>query len=225
MVTPVQVDSYIDQARDQLLRLIATHRLTEGMRLPPERVLASEFGISRPALREVLRSLGDQGFVEARRGSGWFVKSLNDAATETMVLHLRLSEVSAQRLVEGRRVLEPAAARFAAERRSDADLAALEATLEALRLAASTRSAIDTDAEFHELLARATDNVFFTLAIRPIMVALRHTREEAMSVQGVRERVLLEHAAILDAIRAGDGEAAEAAMHYHLMQVERDVGG
>jgi GntR family transcriptional repressor for pyruvate dehydrogenase complex len=210
-----------DLVRDQILGLITGGALQAGDTLPPERVLAREFGISRSSLREALRSLGEQGFLASRQGSGWIVRPASEAAIETVVLQLEVNAVSLERLVEARRTLEPTSAELAALRRTDADLEAIHVAFDAMRAQGADTAAINYDASFHDAIARATDNVFFTLAIRPIMLAIRRRRRA--SVPARYEQMVSEHRAIVDAIDAGDGPAARAAMSAHIDSLAADV--
>jgi DNA-binding FadR family transcriptional regulator len=210
-----------DLVRDQILGLITGGSLRPGDTLPPERVLAQQFAISRSSLREALRSLGEQGFLESRQGSGWIVRPATDAAIETMVLHLEVNAVSLDRLVEARRTLEPTSAELAALRRTDADLEAIHAAFDAMRAHGAEAAAINYDTSFHDAIARATDNVFFTLAIRPIMLAIRRRRSAAVPAR--YEQMIEEHGAIVEAIDAGDGSAARAAMSAHIESLAADV--
>jgi DNA-binding transcriptional regulator YhcF (GntR family) len=130
----------------RLLPFIAHRRLVAGDRLPSERDLAARFGASRPAIREALAVLEALRVVERRPNSGIFLRSVErQGSIEAMVLQAELgvplSEAEVREVVELRRIMEMQAVRLAAERRSDLDLARIEATLtEGARCVASART-------------------------------------------------------------------------------------
>ena len=134
--------SAVEETSDSLRALIARGQYRPGDRLPPERVLAKGFGVSRPTMREAIRRLTDAGLLEAHQGSGTYVAEVN------------FEEVFAVRLY-----LEPYAARLAAKSRTSAELDRLRALVK--RLEGHLDSPEDfaaIDFEIHALVANAARN-------------------------------------------------------------------
>ncbi len=185
-------------------------------RLPAERGLAEMLGVSRAALREALRGLTEKGVLEARQGAGWFVHHKSDVVVRNLVLHFRLEDITLEQLAEARLALEPKIAAMAANRGTDKELDTLERCIESMSAAKDAQSFLHADTSFHEILARASHNLFFALAIKPIMTVLEETREGILKQPGARERIIEEHRRLGAAVRCRDSRAAERAMIGHL---------
>lgn len=210
----------------QIERAIYEGRLAHGDKLPPERQLVREFGASRVAVREALRALEHRGLVEVRQGSagGYFIREL-DATTVVRDLStlFRLGRVSLAHVAEARALLEPESARLAAARATDHELKRLGECLEgrtATGLTSRRRRALD--AEFHRVVGAAARN--------PVHAAVTHALtalEVKVVAQGVDltseddAAIIAAHLLIHDAIARRDGDAARAAMHAHILDVER----
>ena len=151
-VRPVARQSLVEQAADELARLLAAGHWPIGTRLPGELELGRLLGVGRSTVREAVRSLAAVGMVEARQGAGTFVAS----ASPLTPLDRRLRRAGVAEVYEVRMALELEAARLAAARRTDADLAALRAALLDLTADTALRSPADraaaTDAH-HDLAA------------------------------------------------------------------------
>ena len=170
----------------ELERLIVDSRLGEGDRLPSERELAAQFGVSRTVVREAVRALAAKRLVEVEGGRGTVVRAPSTrAAAESMGLLLRVQEsaMDADKVAEVRRVLENEIAKLAASRRTAEDLKVLEGLLDAAEVhAEQPDSFIVEDVEFHAALARATHNELFSVLLESLaqmmlevrLLALRH---------------------------------------------------
>jgi GntR family transcriptional repressor for pyruvate dehydrogenase complex len=180
------------------------------------------FGVSRPIVREALLRLRADGLLHARPGAGTFVQS---RPAERIVSFASTADVAGYlRALEARLPLEGAAARFAAERRTAEELARIERAHETfVRALRGHDGALPSDLAFHAKIAEAAHNDLFVA----MLAALRQEVEGFMRVSlgltrtGSRERarrVGEEHARIVEAIRAQDGEAAQLAMQYHITQ-------
>ncbi|HEY6739934.1 MAG TPA: GntR family transcriptional regulator [Actinopolymorphaceae bacterium] len=119
---------------DHLLEEIVSGRLPTGTRLPPERTLASEFGLSRPIVREVLRSLAERGLVEIQPSRGTFVREPNVVAcAPSLDAAYRRRNTTVREVLEARLTLEPYAAALAARKATEEDLSALAVCLDTQR--------------------------------------------------------------------------------------------
>lgn len=204
-----------------LMRLIASAHMPEGARLPPERDLAQRFGVSRPVVREVLSRLASDGIVVSRRGAGSFVRRpptthlLASVPTDALRSTLGTFEI--------RIAVEPEAAKLAAARRTDAEAAALVRSADELAAAlAAGQPSHDFDLELHRTIAIATRNVMFVTIFDQIGASVAEIMVAGEGVTGaapdLSRRMADEHLAIVDAIRARDGDAAASAMRNHLFE-------
>ena len=216
-------------AYERLVELIAQGAVPPGAPLPPEPVLMARLGLSRTSLREAMARLHAEGRTVSRRGAGTFL------VRDTPLDLVRLAPIDgAAGLLEWhelRVALESEAAMLAAERRTPADLAALEAAQRVLlgRLDAGDRGGAE-DARFHAVLAEASGNrrLHESVAMlnRHIQAWIDVSQVRAiLTLHERREIVVAEHAAIIAAVRAGRPEAARAALRHHLLNGRARVLG
>ncbi len=207
-----------------VLEYIAAENLAEGDRLPSERELAARFQASRPIVREVLTRLSSDGLVESRRGAGAFVRRRPSEHLMMSVPPVALG--SRLGAYEVRLALEGEAARHAAARRTEEDLAALAAALSDLTAAlAQGASTHRPDLALHRAIALATKNPVFVSAfdhLQELVTDIMRAAEQVTSHDGeLARRMSDEHATIVDAIRARDGDGAAVAMRHHLYEGRR----
>jgi GntR family transcriptional regulator, transcriptional repressor for pyruvate dehydrogenase complex len=211
-----------DRAYSGIVRLINEDGLKAGDRLPSEARLAEMFAMSRAAVREALVRLAADGITEARRGAGSYVKR---RPSERLSAHMPLDAL-AETLgtYEVRFVLEAEAARLAAQRRSDAQLAEVERRLDGLRRALlSSAPAHDEDWLLHRAIAEATANTAFLSIFDHLHDGVLSILKAGVDISRSRPPEVIaammgEHDAIVDAIRAGDADGAALAMRWHLSQ-------
>ena len=224
-----------DAVSDRLAGRILDGELRAGDRLPGERELADQLGVSRIVVRESLGRLQARGLVEVRPGVGAFVVPMPDhSVTEPLGLYIRRHGVGHAHLFEVRRALEPQIAAAAARRRDPKALTSLTGhhRRTAAAAAALTRALDETDGAppedealeafawadlaFHQRLAEASGNALFELLLVPLVEPLLQVRRAGARRPGAAARASAEHEAILAAVAAGDAEAAAAAMAHHL---------
>ena len=216
-----------ERVTDQLKNLIVTGQLQSGDRMPPERELARQFGVSRTVVREAVRSLMAQGLVDVYAGSGTIVRNPSaGAVAESMALFLQVGRQGFDhgKILEVRRLLEIEIAGLAAERRTPEDLAALEAVMqEHARVGADRDAWVKSDMAFHALLAQATKNELFSLLLDSIADIMMTMRRLAFTVADAPSRSLKYHGAILEQVQRGDPEGARTAMREHLVEAETTI--
>ena len=205
--------SAVDQVRSHLIELIESGRYKVNDRLPSENELSRSFGVSRPVVREALRSLNALGLTASQTGRGTFV------AADRRSAPLLLGQYAPMHLREVRGLLEVPSARLAALRRSEADLERLELTLEALAAAESAAAFHALDAQFHIQIAEAAGNPLFSRLIEGLRAVLEEQFQAVTGLEGRRARAIAEHRAVFAAIRRRDPQAAGAAMAAHLEAV------
>jgi len=214
-----------DQVYGRLVEEIVSGRYAVGDRLPGENDLAERFEVSRPVVREALNRLQADGLVTSRQGSGTFVARV--PPRQIVKLAPGASIAAILRAFEVRIALEGQAARLAAERRSESELAAIGEALEAMKLAMeSGSSAKDADFAFHRCVAIASGNMTLLEILDGLAetvgtgmtVALSITRQDT---QQRSARVIDEHVRIYEAIAAAEPDSADLAMRYHIDQARK----
>jgi GntR family transcriptional repressor for pyruvate dehydrogenase complex len=208
-----------DVVYDRLRRAIVQGEYVEDQRLPGENAIAAEFEVSRPVVRAALKRLRDEGLIVSRQGSGSYVSAA--VTPKTLAFQPLETIADLQRCYEFRLTIEPAAAACAATRRSESDLAEIGKLLQMLRDATERRShREDADFGFHLAITAASNNQYFETSMRAlkdhIAVGMKFHGLSLQSVRGGLDHVLMEHAAIFDAIARGEAETARAAMHAHV---------
>lgn len=196
---------------------ITSGELSEGTKLPPERDLASMYGISRSVVREGLRTLIDRKLIEVRPGKGTFVRTPRPMDSALSIeLFLRRHQPTPRQLVEARMAIEGQAAALAASRATAEDRAAIRAELEACAASTALLDQTRHDIAFHFSIARAARNpvietIFGAMAGLTVELMLR-----SLTDVKVMQRAVPLHTQIADAIDRGDAEAARDAMTRHL---------
>ena len=211
------------QVAQKMREAILAGRFAPGEALPTERALALQFGVSRTSVREALRALEAQGFVAPGPATSRTVvgPGLSDALREAVGNLLRLQQIPLEDLVDFRCTIETAAVTRAAAERPDAALAEAAAAHEAMCEPGIGAEAFEkADLRFHVALARASGNE----ALHLVMLAVRdaigrylldHMRRRRDLASGLAQ-LCREHAAVLAAVRAGDGEEAAARVKAHI---------
>jgi GntR family transcriptional repressor for pyruvate dehydrogenase complex len=203
--------SIIRQIREALF----SGKLTPGDFLGSEITLAQQFGVSRMAARDALRSLSAMGIVEIRmgsRGGAWVTTGNPERMVDAMAIQLRLIGVSSEELLEAQGAMSVVAAELAAGRATAQDVERMRQAARATEDAGIDPQAFtESSLRFHETVVEASQNRVLVAQFRaletvlgPLLVA--NTNPE------VAQRVIKSNASLLDAIVAGDAEAAGQVM-------------
>jgi GntR family transcriptional regulator, transcriptional repressor for pyruvate dehydrogenase complex len=204
----------------ELESVIVANDIAAGQRLPSERELASQFGVSRTVIREAVRGLSAKGLVDVENGRGTVVRAVSGAsAAASMHLLLRMQPggIDMDKVIEVRRILENHISAIAAERRTEADLVDLDlAVAEAESQLGDPDTFVHADIAFHMALARATHNELFSVLLDSVARVMTEVRLLALRIPGTPERAVAHHRAVLAAVRAGDARVARAAMDAHM---------
>ena len=214
-----------EQVARDLEQLLQDGVWKAGDQIPPERDLATRFGVSRASVRDALRILELQGWVQIRQGEGTKVASAADSFGQHLRNRLHQPGFVAE-LFELRRILEPAAAEMAALRASKPTLDQLEALLHAQSRAFTDKYLfVEADLEFHRLLAKASSNSVLHEVIQLLGLELRQTRISSTARRFRPQNTLSEHQRIFEAIKNQDPQAARQAMVAHLTTIEKAAFG
>ncbi|WP_328667197.1 FadR family transcriptional regulator [Streptomyces sp. NBC_00322] len=214
------------QTVETIARRILTGAIGEGETIDITG-LQSELGVSLTAVREAIKVLTAKGLVDARQKRGTFVRpreewNLLDGDVIRWQFSGRTDPVFLSNLNEVRGIVEPAAAKLAAQRRTEADLAALQDALDGMAVAADTTAAVQADLDFHRALLAATHN---ELLERMEVVIETGLAERDRLVHGAdpHDHPVPSHRAVLSAITDQDAPRAEKAMRALLKKATRDL--
>lgn len=215
----------VREVADRVRDTIESGQFARGERLPSERDLASELGISRTVLRESLSSLESLGYLEARLGQGRFVADPHGWQGDRLLDDwLRRHESALRDLIELRAVIESQALRGAIGDLGEMAVAARE-HLRAQTVALDQDrldDAAEIDMSFHLLLAGATPNAPLRALAQALIGRARAAAHAAYHVQAYRKGSVRQHRLIVAALRSGDRDrAADLLMEHHLSRVEQ----
>lgn len=215
---PVPRSRLYEQVADQISTWISENGLRPGDRLPPERELAQRLGVSRATLSQALVALEVIGAVVVRHGDGTVLTER--ARTGPVIDAIRAHADRLPEVIEARDALETKLAALAAARRTDADLAAIQAALAEMEadIAAGGRG-VEADERFHGAITEAARSSLLAQMMGTIHDLIRETRLESLSQPGRPKESLAGHRKIAEAIAARNPTAAAAAMHDHVLLV------
>ena len=221
----VRTSRLYEQIVQQVEESVQKGVLKQGDKLPPERDLAQQFGVSRTAVREAVKALREKGLVEAFPGRGTFIM---DSSPYTFRLSLdRMMKTSQGEgltyLTEVREIMEPEIAAMAAARPDNDALATMRESVAIMDQAKKDPEAfIEADLDFHLALAEAAANPIILSLIDSIVGLLREQRMGVFQVEGGPERGQYHHKKIMEAVEHRDSAGAREAMKAHLRQVRED---
>lgn len=215
MFQPLSRTDVTQEIRDQIWTLISEGTLRPGSKLPAEKDLLGQFKVSRPALREALHELIGEGLLEMRHGQGTFVRELNGgSAIPRGAVSLLLLSDSIKEIQEARLVIEPTLAKWAAERASDEELAALGAFLS--DSAAAEPITFAAGWEFHRRLAAAAGNSAIAKIAHVLFGMVQEYQQHFYDVHFAPEQDLRDHMELFKVIQLRDPAKAQAAMEAHV---------
>jgi len=223
---PIPRQSLVDVVAERIRGLIDREHLAPGERLPGELALVAQLQVSRPVLREAISRLESVGLLTVRRGRGIFVGDKGSLTSCIRLVRTAMS-ISAKELIrfaELRMAIEIHAARRAAQTATPEQLAELEELCRAIDREENDHiEAIQADFQFHQKIVEITGNELMINVMQVlhefVMAGMVHTTPQPRN--RANSRVL--HGRILDAIRAGDADAAETAMKVHMASVSREL--
>lgn len=208
---------------DRLVTAFALGLYVPGQQLPPERELAAMLGVSRTTVREALRQLGEDGYLEVRRGrtGGTFVRSdwgPRSAEHVRRQLVARWDEFEA--IFDARTLLEPLIARTAAERRTEADLGPIRAALRDYLDAPDHDASRRADARLHVAIAQATHNRILVETSVDLRTRISLNLGAEPYTDEVRRTAIRQHQDLVAAVAEGRAEDAAriAAVHFTLSE-------
>ena len=215
------------QLADDIKTKIIKGELESGNKLPNERELSENFGVSRTVVREAMKSLAQEGLVEIQPGRGTYVVYQTMDAVKRSLGNLAMfdKEQHWDDLVQVRELFEPGIARLAALNAKPEDIQAMTEAVATMETQLENADLyIAADNKFHNALANATGNQLIVSLLDPIIGLLIEQRRFVFkSKHGGPRAGQVYHKKILKAVKQRDAEAAHQAMKEHLIQVSRDT--
>jgi GntR family transcriptional regulator, transcriptional repressor for pyruvate dehydrogenase complex len=218
--------SYGDPVTDALVELLQS--AGPGARIPSERDLSEELGVSRTLLRDRLSSLEALGVIRRRTGAGTYVHELDPSRLgHALSIGLALSHHSTESLQSVRVALERQAAREAATQRNYIDIAHMHVAFDIIKSDAARATQEQADFDFHAALLRASGNPSIAFFADALSVALRRTfsqrRPLVERIENYQDMMISVHRPILEAVQVGDPDAAMAAIDAAFDRFDREV--
>jgi GntR family transcriptional repressor for pyruvate dehydrogenase complex len=234
---PVLFSKASEYIERKIAEFILDGRLRTGDRLPTEKEMARQFGVSLVTLREALRALEIFGLIEKRKGQGGgvFVSEINSESIKTVLGYfLSFHYLSPQHLYEVRKIIEPAMVKFAAQKITNAEIKKLEKNIarceERLKKARphiTKKEFFEIDKEhvdFHRLIAESTHNPILSLTIEYVFDFLSACEKGLLVPDSeFSGDTLEEHKKILSHLRRRDGSKCEEEMNRHLSALDRYI--
>lgn len=213
-----------DDIRDQIIRRL----LVPGSKLPTERELGEEHGVSRVVVREAIARLRHEGLVTSHQGRGVFVAAPEDGRFLSISEAALSQPEDYRKLYDLRKILESGTAALAAAHRDEHDLRQMEAALARMSSADIVpETYVEADIAFHKAISSASKNAFLVLFVSFVDSRLKESIAFALAQLDFLPTVEVsrqEHSRILESIRSGDAEGARLAMLTHLENSSRRLG-
>lgn len=217
-------NTIIEKIRD----MIRIGELKPGDRLPPERKLADDFGVSRNSLRQAIQAMSERKMIESRQGDGNYISSSLDASFFSDSIIDAITEQSdfLKDILEFRQMMEPQIAFLAAERITQEQIDSLK-----ILVCDQHRAVIDQkdddflDTAFHLKLAGYSGNRVVSQVMMAIRSIINETRSGWLQSRERRQSSIEGHLKIIDALESGNPDKAFEAMKKHLLEVEQHILG
>lgn len=227
MLRPIEHTRVSEEAVDQIVDLIRNRQLTPGDRLPGERQLVKDLGISRTSVREALRSLEGMGLIEVRAGVGAFVKHpISEFVNGALPPRLLIDRETLKKLYQLREIIETGAVAIAARTATDEDLNTIRQALEQMEACYADDDLdgmVDADIELHRTILVATGNEILVRVMDNIADLQKEMRRASLSIHEGVPLTIAGHRAILEALAERDPDKARQAMQEHLKTVTKKV--
>jgi GntR family transcriptional repressor for pyruvate dehydrogenase complex len=225
MYQMVRTARLYEQIVSQIEESIAEGKLKSGDQLPSERELAQQFGVSRTAVREAVKTLCEKSLVESHSGRGTFVTSAKSQPRHSLDWLVKDGDPQNARYVtELREILEPEFTALAAARIDEQQLAMMREAIEVMdRSMQDPNAYIEADLDFHLALAEAAGNPLILALLDSLVAVLRVERLGVFKVPGGPIHGQTHHKLILKAVEQRNPARARKAMMAHMEQIREDT--
>lgn len=209
----------------RLRDMIQKGDISAGDRLPPERVLAKLLGVSRPTLRAGIRSLSAVGILQSKQGAGTFVSQMDESPTldgSSLKLMAALHGFTTDEMFEARLALEMSIAGLAAERATSEQMTLMAEEITGMYASLDTpEQYLVHDMQFHQTIAAASNNRILTSLMNMVATILFDSRSKTVKRARDLKESAEQHHNIYRAMRERNVEAAQRAMHDHLVEAQK----
>ncbi|HHW02550.1 MAG TPA: FadR family transcriptional regulator [Thermoanaerobacterales bacterium] len=201
--------------------MIEKGALKPGDKLPSERDLSQQMGISRGILREALRTLESKGYINRKPGGGTYIRELTYSQNTGQKLINALKHATYLDLLEIREILEQKIVELAVERATDEDILEMEKILEHCQNANEYDPKMDH--AFHLSIASATKNALMANFMAANLELIKDITTRTHNNPNRLKEMINEHKKIMDAIKARNAEKAQKALLEHLHNVRKAI--
>lgn len=218
--------SATQQTLENLRTYIAEDSIQVGDRIPTEKDLCATLGVSRGTVREAVKVLISQGYLEIRPGLGTFVKSKAPIQVDSLSNWFQSNEVELQDITVVRSAMEPVATALAIERCTEAQLDALmknQSDANAAAARGDSAALALLDEEFHNMIFDIAGNALFIEFNGIITRCLSQFRQNTFKIKSNVDNFIPAHGAIIRAFIARDASLGEKKMRQHLRKVAKDL--
>ena len=213
---PIEAVSGYEAVVRHLRREIALGRIIPGDRLPAERKLAEQYGVARETLRQALRVLEGSGQIIVQRGAaGGPIVQASPPSLDVSLRELRENTQNIFDLIDFRKIIEPAAARLAAQNRDEEELRSMTEAQTGIQEAVTHDQFRRADTAFHLAVAAASRNEVLHNAVEEARSRMFQPTD-VIPYELIKDSSHAAHQRVFDAILAGDAQEAEAAMAEHI---------
>lgn len=232
MFQQLKTKKFNEQIIDQIKKLIEDGTLKKGDKLPPERLLAEQFGSSRASIREAMSALDMMGIIESRIGSGNYIKiNIEESAIDEAMIGELLTHHSLFDIYEARQEIEPSLVSLASVRKTDKEVSDFKKILKKLLITSknlinnpeNVNNYMEKDIKFHLKIAEMAHNPILFKFYASICLLLREETwlelKRADILKNGTQITETEHIAIADAIIDGDAQQARKSLHVHLERI------
>lgn len=228
MFTRIKSKKLYQLVIEQIQDMILDGRLKKGDKLPSERDLSEQLGISRTSIREALRALEIIGLIESRQGEGNFIKGdIESSFFEPLSVMFKLNRGNPHDILEMRMILEIESAKLASKRISEEDSMELQALMIQLKKAKNEKESAKIDKKIHYKIAEITGNSLIMNLLNTISslmeTFIKDAREKILEQKETREFLVKQHENIVDALIERDTDKARLSMKEHLEYINNVI--
>ena len=228
MFRKIDKTSTFNDVLTQIIEKIQNGELKPGDALPAERILAEEFGISRPALREVLKALSLLGITVSVHGANYIAADLRNCITEPLSILFQMYKSKIQDALQLRGALESKAAFLAAQNCTPLDAAELQLIIAKLDSTQDEKIRGDLDRDLHLKIAQISANPLILSVLNASSQLTENMitgiRSYFMQKNSTAPEIDSQHARLVHAITEKDSSLAEKVMNEHMHTIERLLG-
>ncbi|WP_097025717.1 FadR/GntR family transcriptional regulator [Clostridium peptidivorans] len=227
MFTPIRNTKVYEQVIEQIKGMITNGVLKKGDRLPSERELVEQLGISRASIREALRSLEIIGLIESKQGEGNFIReNFDNTLFEPLSIMFMLNDCKVEEIFELRKVIEIETAALAAKKITDEEINGLQILTNNMKISEDEDERVKYDAKFHYTIAKASRN-FLILSILNTVASLidsfiKDARKNIINNQ-LKDNIDNDHEEILNALREHNSDKASESMRKHMNLINKNL--